>query len=276
MNNSKIRKIKLNDINAKEFYKDFMSEQGPTLITDIFEQFPSLETWDVGYLASKLGNKTIKVNFSDDGVYNFNEKTGKPNFISKNINFSSYAKTLNKKNPEEKMYAQKISILRELPELKDELKIINYIPNKYIHSANLWLGSGGNTSPLHFDYYNNFFIQLFGKKKFWLYSPADFYCLYPNSWNSMAPHLSKVDPSNLDIIKYPNASKAKHLTVTISPGTILFLPSYWWHQVYSINTSISVNVWCEPSFKQKMVMAHLHSCLASLFAKLSYLFKGNI
>jgi hypothetical protein len=272
----KIKKIRFSDISIKNFYKDFLSEQSPVLITDIFEQFPSLEKWDISYLSSKLGNKKIKVNFANDGVYNFNEKTGKPNFGSRNINFNSYAKMLSKKNFEEKIYAQKISILRELPELKDELKILDYIPDKLIYSYNLWLGSGGNTTPLHFDYFNNFFIQLWGEKKFWLYSPADFYRLYPYSWYSMTPHLSKIDPSNLDVVKFPNALKAKQSAITISRGTILFLPSYWWHQVYSISTSISVNIWCEPSFKQKMVMAHFHSYLASFFAKLKQSFKGNI
>jgi len=273
MNNAEIKKIKLVDINDKNFYKKFLSEQKPILITNIFEHFYLLEKWNLEYLSSKLNNKTIKVNFSKDGIYNFSEKTGKHGFISKDIGFDSFIEALSQKKSKEKIYAQKISILRDLPELKEELKIIDYIPNEYLHSANLWVGSGGNTSPLHFDYFNNFFIQLFGHKTFWLYSPEDFSSLYPNSWSSMAPHLSKIDPSNLDGVKYPNSLKARQIKINVYPGSILFLPSYWWHQVYSVNTSISVNIWCEPSFRQKIVFAHFHSCLSTVYAKLRYIFE---
>ena len=68
-----------------------------------------------------------------------------------------------------------------------------------------------------------------------------------------------------DYNKYPNILKAKKIEITVPRGNILFLPAYWWHQVYSINTSISVNIWSEPSFKQKLVVAHFHSFLNSIF-----------
>ena len=259
-----IKKIKLQDIDVNSFYKNFLSEKEPILITDIFESFPTLENWNTDYLVDKVGNKIIKVNISDDGVFNLNPETGKPYLPPVIMSIKEYIKAISQKNLKEKMYGQQISILKELPELIDELKIIDYIPDKYIEFVNIWFGLGGNTTALHFDGANNFFMQLLGEKKMWLYSPACFYSLYPNSWKSKAPHVSQVDPAKLDYIKYPNALKAKEIEITISRGNILFLPAYWWHQVYSINTSISVNIWCKPSLRQKFALAYFHSCLNSL------------
>ena len=260
-----IKKIKLHDIDVNSFYKNFLSEQGPILITDIFEQFPSLENWNHQYLVDKVGNKTIEVKISEDGIFTLNPETGKPYFAPTTMSIREYIKAIGQKNQKQKAYGMQIPILTELPELKDELKIIDYIPDKYVEFVNIWFGPGGNTTALHFDHYNNFFMQLFGEKKMWLYSPACFYDLYPNSWRSRASHVSPVDVANPDYIKYPNALRAKGIELTILPGNILFLPAYWWHQVYGINPNISINIFCQASLRQKFALAHFHSCFNSMF-----------
>ncbi len=263
-----IKSIKLRDINFSNFFNEFTNFKEPVLITDIFEYFDDLKKWDNNYLINKVGQKNINVNVSDDGFFTLNPGTGKPYFSSTNISIKEYINSAQQKNMKRKMYAQQISILQELPELKNDLKIVDYIPKRYLEFVNLWLGPGGNTTALHFDGANNFFIQLLGEKKFWLYSPKYFYSLYPNSCMSRAPHVSQVDPGNIDEVNYPRALDIEKTEIIISRGNILFLPAYWWHQVYSINTNISVNIWYKPNLRQKMVFAYFHACLNSLVTNL--------
>ena len=264
MNNELVKKIKLKDIDVDSFYTSFLREREPVLITNIFEQFPELANWDTDYLIEKVGDKNIKVNVSNNGVFALNPETGVHDIRPVDMSVKEYINAIVKKSSKGKVYAQQISILTTLPELKEELKFMDYIPNNSIHSANIWFGPGGNTSLLHFDGANNFFIQLLGDKKISLYSPKYFYSLYPSSWMSKACYLSQVNPANPDYTKYPNILKVPKIELTVPRGNILFLPAYWWHQVYSINTSISVNIWCKPGFRQKLVPAHLHSSLNGL------------
>ena len=50
-----------------------------------------------------------------------------------------------------------------------------------------------------------------------------------------------------DFEKFPKARKVKFYDITVDPGNILFAPPYWWHQVISKSTIISVNIWCSTS-----------------------------
>jgi lysine-specific demethylase 8 len=263
-----IKRVKLRDIDVSNFYNEFVNLKEPVLITDIFEHFHDLEKWNYDYLSEMVGKKRINVNVSDNGNFTLDPKTGKPYFSSTNISIKEYINFAKQKNIKRKMYAQQISVLKELPELKEDLKIIDYIPDKYLEFVNLWFGPGGNTTALHFDGANNFFIQLFGEKKIWLYSPKYFYSLYPNSFTSRAPHISQVDPGNIDEINYPRALDIEKTEIIISRGNILFLPAYWWHQVYSINSNISVNIWFKPNLMQKLVFAYFHVWLSSLITNL--------
>jgi len=261
MNSLIVKEIKLKDIEISNFYKNFLREQSPVLITDIYEKFPELKNWDMEYLAKKVGDKLIKVNTSNSGVFALNPKTGKQDATPLHMRVKDYINTINTESTEGKMYAQQISILNTLPELGKELKIMKYIPNHHLKSVNIWFGSGGNTSLLHYDPANNFFLQLLGEKKMWLCSPKYFSSLYPNSWRSDGCYLSKVNPYNHDNTMYPEISEVEKIELLIPHGSILFLPAYWWHQVYSISNSISVNIWFKASFRQKLVPAHLHYSL---------------
>jgi hypothetical protein len=43
------------------------------------------------------------------------------------------------------------------------------------------------------------------------------------------------------------AQKVKFYDLTMDAGTILYVPAYWWHQVISYSTIVSVNIWCKTS-----------------------------
>jgi hypothetical protein len=264
---NRVEEIEFKELNIAGFYKEFLVKNKPILITKIFEQIPSLSSCSIEFLIEKLGNKTVKVNTSDTGIFDLDPQTGKSPSEPIYISFKEYIdKLLHESNGNNrKLYMQQISINNSFPELKDKIIFDQYLPSDVIKVVNLWVGSGGNTSPLHYDPLNNFFMQLFGNKKFLLYDPMQFSNLYPNSCLSKTPHISKIDAVNVDIIKHPKALKAKPIEVIISSGNILFIPAYWWHYVYSIDINISVNMWCKTSLRQKFVPGYFHDKFNSLY-----------
>jgi ectoine hydroxylase-related dioxygenase (phytanoyl-CoA dioxygenase family) len=66
--------------------------------------------------------------------------------------------------------------------------------------------------------------------------------LVPKSIHILDICASVVKP---DFEKFPKAKKVKFYDLTVHPGSVLFVPPYWWHQVSSVSTSISVSIWCK-------------------------------
>jgi ribosomal protein L16 Arg81 hydroxylase len=111
----------------------------------------------------------------------------------------------------------------------------------------LWYGRGGNTTGLHYDTSENFFMQLYGQKRWLISEPNSFLNLHPRSALSNYPKITDFNPLKPDFDKFPKAQKVKFYDLTMDAGSILYVPAYWWHQVISYSTIISVNIWCKTS-----------------------------
>ncbi|KAL1519642.1 hypothetical protein AB1Y20_023153 [Prymnesium parvum] len=115
----------------------------------------------------------------------------------------------------------------------------------------LFVGSAtvGARSILHFDQYDNLFLQIAGEKRFRIFDPDQTGCLYPYPIHHPFDTRSQVDlddPASLD--RFPRLSEARGSEVILRPGQTLFLPAYWWHEVTSLEPSdsglnVSVNFW---------------------------------
>jgi hypothetical protein len=59
-----------------------------------------------------------------------------------------------------------------------------------VGGASVWMGSGGNITPFHYDLCHGFLVQILGEKTFTLVAPEDFRCMYQRGGR---PELSRVD-----------------------------------------------------------------------------------
>lgn len=103
---------------------------------------------------------------------------------------------------------------------------------------NLWLGSSNTKSSLHFDQNSSLFVQVHGHKRVKLYAPGDARHLYPFPDNIGT---SRIDPYNPDLDQFPKFANAQCFEGVIGPGDFLLIPKTWWHQLTSLDPSISVN-----------------------------------
>ena len=110
---------------------------------------------------------------------------------------------------------------------------------------NLWIGMGGTRTPLHFDSYDNIFVQLVGAKYVRIYGAHETSRLYVSKKDSFGAqgNMSAVDCEQEDFTKHPEAKDAAYHEVLLLPGDALYIPSGAWHYVRSLTTSVSVNYW---------------------------------
>lgn len=105
-----------------------------------------------------------------------------------------------------------------------------------------WLGPAGTVTPLHCDYDDNIFAQIWGTKRIFLSPPHHDEFLYPREANAIL-FGSPFDPEAPDFEKFPLARQALMIEVIVNPGDLLYVPAGWYHQVRALTFSLSSNRW---------------------------------
>ena len=105
-----------------------------------------------------------------------------------------------------------------------------------------WLGPAGTVTPLHCDYDDNLFAQVWGSKRIILSPPHHDEFLYPREANAIL-FGSPFDPEAPDYERFPLARQATMITCLVEPGDMLYVPAGWYHQVRSLSFSLSSNRW---------------------------------
>lgn len=105
-----------------------------------------------------------------------------------------------------------------------------------------WLGPSGTVTPLHCDYDDNVFAQIWGTKRIMLAPPHHDVYLYPNEANAIL-FGSPFDPEAPDFDRFPLARQAAVVECIVHPGDMLYVPAGWYHQVRSLSFSLSSNRW---------------------------------
>jgi hypothetical protein len=105
-----------------------------------------------------------------------------------------------------------------------------------------WLGPSGTVTPLHCDYDDNIFAQVWGDKRIFLSPPHHDEFLYPREANAIL-FGSPFNPEAPDFEKFPLARQAAMIECLMQPGELLYVPAGWYHQVRSLTFSLSANRW---------------------------------
>lgn len=133
---------------------------------------------------------------------------------------------------------------------------------------NIWLSNGNTLGKLHYDPFDNFLCQISGRKELFLYEPHQNSRLYEahiqeaslaynpvtkKFWRkelleSTSMVMSPVDILKPDYNRFPKFKEAQALNCTINEGDVLFMPSFWWHEVQSYPSeneprNLAVNFW---------------------------------
>ena len=237
------------------FQRNFLSPRKPVIITGAMKSWNALTLWTTDYLNAVIGNTEVDISVSQNSLFTGNLENGFAKLRQK-MNFTELINLLQKdKLTDNYYYLQQQSIPANFPKLFSDIEFPEYFDKKLLIDPTIWIGSGGNISPLHYDAMDNLFAQVSGRKRFLLFDPQQTSSLYPFPADSKIPHMSQINIDKPDFDKFPNFPKAKYFECVIKAGEILFIPVFWWHQVYSLENSnnklnISVNFWSKPPISQ--------------------------
>lgn len=105
-----------------------------------------------------------------------------------------------------------------------------------------WLGPARTVTPLHCDYDDNVFAQIWGEKRIVLAPPHHDAFLYTRAANPVL-FGSAFDPDAPDYDAFPLARQAALVDCIVGPGEMLYVPAGWFHHVRALAFSLSANRW---------------------------------
>ena len=217
-----------------EFCSLYFETSTPVVIKGFIKNSKAFNNWSPDYLKELYKSKMVTLSYNAKGVYNYHRNE----VAAVKISFEEAVEHIKKNNS---YYIAQSSIRENYSELLEDLGDIPWIQDSdNSKSINLWFGGANCLSPLHYDNMHNFLSQVVGSKKLMLYPPADSEYLYPSIRENYT-HVSLVDKEHLG--DFPRFKEAHPIELILEPGDILYLPMYWWHEVLSMDTSISVNYW---------------------------------
>jgi len=242
-------------ISAASFGQQHLARYRPVIVTDALSDWKALGVWSPEYLASALKMRRVQVAISSRDRFDFRPQRGAAvdtrEFELENMDFPSAVARMSRPGNEH-LYVMQRSIPDQFPELLPDIKTPSWIRNQKL-TINLWCGGANNVTPLHHDQPNNFYAQLYGRKRFTIFDPMETDFLYPYPVETEVGHISYVDVEKPDLIKYPKFRRARSYEFTIETGELLYLPAFWWHHVRSLETAISVSFWWPADFQQRLL-----------------------
>ena len=245
---------RIEDPPSAVFFKKYVQGNRPVVISGAMEGWPALDRWSWDYLAAVAGDCTGEVIVSRNGLYP--DYVTQPSPMAKvEMRFAEFLRRAVPAageeplppilGPGETYYLYgKSYLLDAVPALRDDLRTpacLGGIPEPF---QRLWISTPGCVTPLHYDLSNGFLCQVRGTKQVWLFDPAQIDRLYPRG--KQFPGLdnferqSQVDIHHPDDEAFPELRRAVALDCRLREGDTLFIPSNWWHEVETLEPSISV------------------------------------
>jgi hypothetical protein len=228
-------KLKVMSADALQDFKAFSKGlSSPVLIRGGLKNSPACQKWSFDYFMKGYADKKI-VCIDDSSIDNSNRSVKEGALLDGSV------KTLRAviENIEQggSNYVSNVSeFLQANPELVEELEITNLIENikteskfsrfNYLFSQ-IFMGNSHSVSALHCAIGTNLFVNVFGRKTWYL--------IHPKYTRLLKPHLNQYGLfaiSEQDIFNPDDISqKIPHISVTLDPGDVLFIPPWWWHAV---------------------------------------------
>lgn len=220
----------------EEFRDRHLEPRVPVLITGALAEWPALRRWSFEHVGTAIGDRTIHPVIARNGRWSVDLREG---MRTEEMDFATYRAEM--ESGEVRHYLR-LPLEGEFDDLlADEYETPVYCRKRIFMKKNLWVGSAGVSSGLHYDMMHNVVGQIVGRRRAVLFAPEEGSNLYAYPLRSLSWHHSPVRVEDPDLDRYPNFTKARRMEVEIEAGELLFIPKGWWHHFATVENAIAIN-----------------------------------
>ena len=220
----------------EEFIERHVRGSRPLVLTKLTRDWPAMKRWSAQDLKARFGHLDVEIQAERSADPNYEEnkldhrrKVRLADFVDKVVNggaSNDYYLTANNEALRSPDFAPLLADIGSLPDFCDRAELSRL--------SSFWFGPAGTVTPLHHDTLMLFHTQVVGRKRWRFISPLQTPRLYNH--NGV---FSPIDLDKPDFARYPLFRDVKVLEVIVEPGETVFLPLGWWHQVTSLDVSLS-------------------------------------
>lgn len=230
---------RLTPMDEMTFFNHYYRHNQPVIIEGLAKDWHALHRWTPTYLTQILGDEEVEVTTDRelDPDYDINFKDHSVTMLMRD--FLQKVQAADKSND---IYMTANNRMMERPAflklLEDVRPPLAYIQgDTFAGCSSLWIGPQGTQTPLHHDNTNIIFCQVVGRKEFHLVSPLETTLL---KWATRT-YYNKANLNPVDFEQFPELADVQIQKLILEPGDALFIPVGWWHQVRSLDFSISLS-----------------------------------
>jgi hypothetical protein len=229
------------DVSEDEFAARYVRGCRPLVLTGHTRDWPAMRRWSPDDLKQRFGQFDVDIQAERNADTRYEEnkllltrRARLSDFVDQVVGrgaTNDYYLTANNEVLRRPEFAPLLDDIGSLPPLCDRAQLAQ--------RSSFWFGPAGTVTPLHHDTLMLFHTQVVGRKRWRFVSPLE--------WSRVYNHrhvFSEVDFERPDPGRFPAFREATVLEVVVEPGETMFLPLGWWHQVTSLDISLSFSYSC--------------------------------
>lgn len=227
-------------LSAEEFLERYYAVNRPVILTDEMADWPALARWTPGYLKTAVGARPIEY----QGERTLNQRFERyKDAHRREAPFDVFIDQIVRPGAGNDAYLTAYNSERNaeaLSVLHDDLGFLDKFldRNVAVPHGMIWIGPAGTVTSLHHDLTNNLIAQIVGRKRVKLAPAADVGKLYNDK--HVFSEISDLEAADVDLVRHPRLAELRLYDVLLEPGEILFMPVGWWHQVKSLDFSVTI------------------------------------
>lgn len=226
-------------LSADEFLARYYAVGRPVILTGELADWPALRLWTPDYLKAKVGSRLIEYQ---------GERAADPRFeMDKDAHrrqapFDAFIDRISWPGAGNDAYITAYNSANNAealaPLAADQRPLDRFLDPAGGHpNGMMWIGPAGAFTALHHDLTNNFIAQVVGRKRVLVLPASEVGRLYNTT--HVFSEITDLE-AGADISRHPRLAGARCYPVELQPGEILFVPLAWWHQVRSLDFSVTL------------------------------------
>ena len=218
------------------FLKNYLYENKPLLVENGIENWPA-RSWTPELVRQKIGNPEVEVQYGREADQMFEQNSAR---LKKTMLFQDFMDEVESAEQSNNLYLTANNAHRNRKDFEILYNEIEQLGDDWLNMKMIreygfiWIGPRGTFTPTHHDLTDNLFVQIYGRKRFWLAPMLD----APSLYNSRHVY-SHAEIARPDFERFPLLKNAGIMQFDLLPGQILYIPIGWWHAVEALDMSIS-------------------------------------
>ncbi len=227
-------------LSAGEFLERYYAASRPVILTGEMADWPALVRWTPEYLKTKVGARLIEFQGGRSGDHRFERDK---DAHRREAPFDGFIDQILRPGAGNDAYLTAYNSHRNAEALSVLHADLGFL-DKFLDSrapaphGMMWIGPAGTVTSLHHDLTNNFIAQIVGRKRLRVAPASDVGKLYNDQ--HVFSEISDLDDPGIDLARHPRLTELRLYDVQLEPGEILFVPFGWWHQVKSLDFSVTI------------------------------------